>query len=364
MSTSTSSKAIPTHDSPPIPPASTSTYIIPQLSGELVSIPGSKSVFRILASEKQTGDDSIGVFSSGGALADAPGFHHHERAHDIFMVTKGELKLWVGDSCRILQAGDFASIPPKIIHNPHLLGPITETYGLIHPSSWIDFFRYVSEPTDIPSIIYPEQDSRSLPALLVPKVIAAAKAGKDYDVHFHREHVGCEVAPWSDADTVLPDGEAPYYLRANRGPRWILGGVVSRPFITGTQSSGKFAITSLEGSSHLDAGLNPLAAPLRYAVHHVLVVMEGKATINVEGYAPATLTEGETVFVQAGVAWGVVFESRFVRIWSFSSGDGVERVIERAGRQYTEGYVVPDKAESWDAQKFEEVCKELQVKAA
>lgn len=85
-------------------------YIIPQLEGEALSIPGSKAVFRVLTSELQNG--SFSVFSSDGAAADAPGFHHHNEAHDIFIVTKGYMKVWNDDQCRILGLGDFASVPP------------------------------------------------------------------------------------------------------------------------------------------------------------------------------------------------------------------------------------------------------------
>lgn len=93
------------------PPQDGGSYIIPQLGGELISIPGSKSAFRILASAKQT-DGAMSVFSSGSVLADAPGFHHHNEAHDVFLVTKGFMKLWNGDRCKILGPGDFASVPP------------------------------------------------------------------------------------------------------------------------------------------------------------------------------------------------------------------------------------------------------------
>lgn len=93
------------------PPNERTTYIIDQLEGERVTIPGSKGVFRILASSKQT-DGGIAVFSSGAVLSDAPGFHYHKEAHDVFLVTKGSLKLWSGDKCRILGPGDFAYVPP------------------------------------------------------------------------------------------------------------------------------------------------------------------------------------------------------------------------------------------------------------
>jgi mannose-6-phosphate isomerase-like protein (cupin superfamily) len=93
------------------PPDSHSSYIVNQLEGERITIPGSKGVFRILASSKQT-RGGIAVFTSGATLSDAPGFHYHNEAHDVFLVTKGFLKLWNGDKCRIMGPGDFAYIPP------------------------------------------------------------------------------------------------------------------------------------------------------------------------------------------------------------------------------------------------------------
>ena len=93
------------------PPATRTNYIIDQLEGERVSIPGSKGTFRILASSKQT-NGRIAVFQSGAVLSDAPGFHWHDEAHDVFYVMKGYLKLWNGDKCRIMGPGDFAYVPP------------------------------------------------------------------------------------------------------------------------------------------------------------------------------------------------------------------------------------------------------------
>src|SRR6478735_11404713 len=100
--------SVPLHTSPP---QERTSYMIDQLEGERISIPGSKGVFRILASSKQT-NGGMAVFTSGAVLADAPGFHWHEEAHDVFLVTKGFLKLWSGDKCRIMGPGDFAYIPP------------------------------------------------------------------------------------------------------------------------------------------------------------------------------------------------------------------------------------------------------------
>lgn len=86
-------------------------YVIPAYEGEGLQIPGSKSTIRILASARES-DDLISVFHMDGVVADAPGFHYHNEAHDIFMCTKGQMKVWAGDQCRILGPGDFCSVPP------------------------------------------------------------------------------------------------------------------------------------------------------------------------------------------------------------------------------------------------------------
>lgn len=93
------------------PPNASTTYAIPQLEGERLTISGSKGVFRILTSSKQT-NGLMAVFQSGAVLSDAPGFHYHDRTHGAYLVIKGYLKLWNGDKCRILGPGDFAYVPP------------------------------------------------------------------------------------------------------------------------------------------------------------------------------------------------------------------------------------------------------------
>ncbi|KAK7509523.1 cupin domain protein [Phyllosticta citriasiana] len=336
------------------PPDDKKSYVIPQFEGEVLSIPGSKSVFRIMTSALQT-DDTIAVFTSGGALADAPGFHHHEEAHDVFLVTKGHVKLWNGDKCKIMGPGDFGYVPPHIIHNPQLLGPATETFGLITPASWLNFFRYVAEKYD--GILYPEFDDRNLKEILIPKIMAAKG---QFDVHFHPHHEGCAVSEWDADDEKLPNGSLPYYLRANTGPRWLLGGVLSRPFITTRQSAGKFAISSIESSSRYGSSVfdNKMTFP---SVHHCLSIVEGALEVTVEDLTPCVLREGETIFIAAGTPFALKFASKFVRVWSFTSGDGIEAFVHEAGEPW-KGYAIPDSAGAVDEAALEKVREKLGVK--
>ncbi|KAH7002425.1 RmlC-like cupin domain-containing protein [Ilyonectria destructans] len=337
------------------PPDARVNYIIDQLEGERLTIPGSKGAFRILASSKQT-NGGIAVFSSGAVLSDAPGFHWHDEAHDVFLVTKGFLKLWNGDKCRILGPGDFAYVPPKIIHNPELLGPHTETLGLVAPGDWIDFFRYVAETYS--GVIVPENDDRDLKALLIPKVMAA----KDrFDVHFKRDYQPPEVGEWLDSENTLPGPLEPYFLRANTGPRWLLGGVMSRPFINASQCSEKFAISSIESSNVYTK--SPLSKWLNFpTVDHCFCVMEGLLKVKTKGEEGwNTVREGQTVVLSAGQSFTLEFASRYVRVISFTNGRGIEELIQTAGSSYT-SFILPEEAPEWDEAAIQTVCGKLGVK--
>ncbi|CAJ0552495.1 Ff.00g005730.m01.CDS01 [Fusarium sp. VM40] len=343
---------IPIHTTPP---PSRVSYIIQQLEGERLSIPGSKGTFRILASAKQT-DGRMSVFQSGAVLSDAPGFHYHKEAHDVFMVTKGFLKLWNGDKCRVMGPGDFAYVPPNIVHNPELLGPHTETLGLVVPGDWIDFFRYIGQPFE--GILVPEHDDRDLKSHVIPKVMAAPK---DFDVHFVRDYNPPALSEWEETENVLPSGELqPYFLRANTGPRWMAGGVMSRPFITTKESAGKFAISSIESSSSYSSSLfsDYVAFP---TVDHCLCVQEGALRVSLKSDPEwVTLHEGETVMIAAGESFKLEFASRYVRVVSFTDGQGIEELVHQAGTS-CQSFVLPDEAPTLDESKLETVIKKLGV---
>ncbi|PYH29832.1 RmlC-like cupin [Aspergillus neoniger CBS 115656] len=332
------------------PPQGRVPYAIPQLEGERITIPGSKGAFRILASSKQT-NGLMAVFQSGAVLSDAPGFHYHNHAHDVFLVTKGFLKLWNGDKCRIMGPGDFAYVPPTVVHNPELLGPHTETYGVVTPGDWVDFFRYVSEPYE--GILVPENDDRDLKALLIPKVMAAKQ---DFDVVFQPHYQPPALGEWSADEEKLPESSQPYFLRANTGPKWMLGGVMSRPFITTRQSQGVCAISSIESSKTYGETL--LSKFLTFqSVDHCLCVQEGTLTVQLKDGPESTFREGETVVIPAGQAFALRFASRYVRVWSFTDGDGIETLIHRLGTPF-EGAVLPDQAPEWNPAEVGSVASE------
>jgi hypothetical protein len=118
--------------------------------------------------------------------------------------------------------GDFAYIPPKVVHNPEMLGPHTELLGLIAPGDWVDFFRYVADEDK--SLMVPEFDDRDLKAHIIPKVMAT----KDrFDVQFVHDYQPPQVEDWKGNENRLPDAQEPYYLRSMTGPRWMAGGWIA-----------------------------------------------------------------------------------------------------------------------------------------
>ncbi|PYH78106.1 RmlC-like cupin [Aspergillus uvarum CBS 121591] len=338
------------------PPKGRVPYAIPQLEGERLTIPGSKGSFRILASSLQT-NGLMSVFQSGAVLSDAPGFHYHNHAHDVFLVTKGFLKLWNGDKCRIMGPGDFAYVPPTVIHNPEMMGPHTETYGVVTPGDWVDFFRYVSERYD--GVLVPEHDDRDLKSILIPKVMAAKE---QFDVVFQPHYQPPELGEWTKDEEVLPESPQGYFLRANTGPKWMFGGVMSRPFVTTAQSSGVCAISSIESSKVY--GDTILSKYMTFkSVDHCLCVQEGTLIVSLEGQSDTEFREGETAVIPAGQAFALKFASRFVRVWSFTDGDGIETLIHRVGQKY-EGAVLPDEVREWDAADVESVVADLNMEIA
>jgi mannose-6-phosphate isomerase-like protein (cupin superfamily) len=150
-------EALPLLDAPP--EQNCRSYIVDQLEGERISIPGSKGTFRILASSTQT-DGGIAVFSSGAVLSDAPGFHWHAEAHDVFLVTKGFMRLWNGDRCKVLGAGDFAYVPPvsllqtrqQVKNQNHFHVRLTDFSHVLHRTSSTTLSPSARTPSNLASL--------------------------------------------------------------------------------------------------------------------------------------------------------------------------------------------------------------------
>lgn len=244
-----------------------------------------------------------------------------------------------------------------MVHRPQLVGPWNESLGLVTPGKWVDFFRFSSEKYY--GLLTEEFDSRDTLQHMFPKFQTIQD---EYDVIFDPGYPVCEVGEWTENDTKIPDGVGPYYLRAATGPRYLLGGVLSRPFITTKQSDGgKFAITSIESSSEHPSSV--LGRPFSFTkVHQVYHVLDGAIEVTIGGVANQ-VRAGETVLIPAGTEISIHFLDKYARFWSFTSGDGLESFVHLGGREY-EGKIIPDKADSVDDAKVLRAAGSIDMKVS
>ena len=118
----------------------------------------------------QVGRVMVGAEESRGALSytvlDGPAggpipFHFHEAEHDFFFCHRGQVQVWAGEESRIMNVGDFASVPPKVPHAYQLHGHYSGFTGPITPGGWDRFFDFCGIPYDGPG--YPVDFQPVLP---------------------------------------------------------------------------------------------------------------------------------------------------------------------------------------------------------
>ncbi|KAJ4381126.1 hypothetical protein N0V86_003473 [Didymella sp. IMI 355093] len=304
-----------------------SSYVVPAHEDGAITIPSTKSTVRIFASAKET-EGLISVFGMGGAIAEPQSFHNRNLAHDVFMCTKGHLKVWTRNRCKIFGPGDFCYVPSKV-----------------------DFFPFVTERYD--GVVADEFDNRTPEDTFKPKF---RETEEKYDVMFQLEFQDAEVSEWTMEDTVLPeDAGEEYYLKANTGPCRLLERVLRQPFITTKQSKaqkGNFAIMSIRSSNRLADSVpsKPFASEKIHQVYHMLA-----GAISVTVHRSANLMRaGETAFVPAEIS--IDFVNRYNRFWAYSSGDALESLIADAGGKY-EGTMVQDQSRAFDKEALKQAEK-------
>ena len=82
--------------------------------------------------------------------------------------------------------------------------------------------------------------------------------------------------------------------------------------------------------------------------------------VKLNGKSEETVREGETVVIPAGQSFTLEFASRFVRVMSFTSGDGVESLIHKVGEPF-KGFILPDEAPKVDESGLDKVFAELSI---
>ncbi|EWG55839.1 hypothetical protein FVEG_13781 [Fusarium verticillioides 7600] len=189
--------------------------------------------------------------------------------------------------------------------------------------------------------------------------MAMMLAAKDkFDVHYAYDFQAPELGDWLETENTLGEPSQAYFLRSNTGPRWMAGGVLSRPFILANQNGGRFAISSIESSSAYERSI--FKSYVKFAtVDHCLFVVEGKLKVEIEGSSgDNVLHDGETVVISAGQGFKLDFASPFVKFFSVANGRGIETLIQDSGAPFG-GMVLPDKAGELDSAALARVAKEI-----
>ncbi|KAH8600725.1 RmlC-like cupin domain-containing protein [Bisporella sp. PMI_857] len=329
-------------------------YVLKCFEGELWTIPTSNSVMRLLVTGKET-NNAFAVVGTGGTFDKPIGFHYHKEAHDVFLCLKGRLNIWADDSARILEPGDFASVPPGTIHQYQIASAHTEFIGLIIPGGWEEFFRFIGEPFSGP--LFPTHDRRNPFEVLIPRLIAATEK---FDMIPVREKQAFDPQPWTGSENTLPGKceRGGYFLKADTGPRWQLGGTVIKPLATRKETDGRFSIYSWESSvNYVSNGLNK---SLNFSeTHHAIQVIEGVVAVAISG-EESKILPGETVFVPSGTGWKINAESVFAKVYIFANGGGLGEVSQRVGQQY-EFAVVPEESDikSWKVEDLNGLQQDL-----
>lgn len=326
--------------------------MLPSLSGEVIYIPCSLSATRLLVTGKET-NNAFAVVGSGGTHSAPIGFHFHRETHDVFLCLKGAVNVWAGDQARTMTPGDFASVPPNVVHQYQIIGTYSEFLGLIVPGGWEEFFRVIGDPYDGP--LFPLVDERNPFEVLIPRL---KKAAQEFDMVPLPMHPKFDPQLWTGEEKVLPGGLEPYFLKAGSGPGYIVGGTVMRPLCGLAQSGGKFAIGRVEGSSALKSTLFKDNKTIRFEnTHHCFQVAEGTVRFKIDG-AVGDLSNMETVYIPAGKEFSFEVTSNLGSAYVFANGGGVVELLVKLGQEYR-APLIPEKAADFDASKVSGLEKEL-----
>lgn len=166
--------------------------------------------------------------------------------------------------------------------------------------------------------------------------------------------------PWTGTENSLPGKceNGGYFLKADTGPKFEVGGLLVRPMATVKETGGRFSIYSVEGGKMYNSRV--VGKGFRWdKVHHAVHLVEGQMKFVVDGVEIVALT-GETTFVPAGTTFSFEAASSYFKGYFFANGGGIGEALTRVGREY-EWSVVPVEADvgSIDAGAFKALGGDL-----
>jgi len=231
--------------------------------------------------------------------------HYHEREHDTWFCLRGQLQIWANDTSRVLNAGDFAYVPPGDVHSYQCKSPQTQFFGVVSPGGWEGFFDMAGETWEADGLPEPGH----------PFDFGKMKAamGK-YDVH-PVEQVFCDAAAGDDSDRALPEAKSSYVLQSGYGPRARLGQHLVTTMLTGPLSDDTLDMVTIEGARGAT-----LPAVRQASTHISLFVLSGTVRLTLNGQSH-DLAAHDVANIPAGVTYDTQITSGSAR-WVVTGGNG------------------------------------------
>ena len=342
---------IPTLFEPPKDPSE--SYIITSKSDEISKAPDSGSAYRRLVASAES-NGSFDLIAVGGTAAPSLDFHYHQKTHEVFICTKGELNIWADDQCRTLRPGDLASIPQGVRHAHETCSPNTEFICMMAPGGWGRYLGNGGKPYQGP--IFPTRDEQEMMAGLD---LGQKSAAEKFDLVWVADHEKAEPQAWTDNDCILPEDVSPFFLRCSTGPRYAIGGLLLQPLVCRAQSGSKVLISRIEGPSEVKSGMFTRFRGLKFGIsHHCFIIEQGTFKFQV-GYLSHEVSAGEALFVPAGIFFKFDVVSKFGSMHCFASSAGLQELMMALGTKKDEPVLSEEQPFECDEQRWEALEREL-----
>lgn len=205
-----------------------------------------------------------------GSLGVSP--HIHERHHETFFCLKGDFQLWASKpntndnqtQARLLNVGDFGSVPINTTHTFQTLAPDTEMVGVVVPGGFEDLFFFLassnySATTDTPYV--PAAVSNAAGAGSSASILALLES---YDVYGQQDFVPrrdlvngtAPASNWHTGPNTIPSAYGtPHFIAKDYGSMYMTGKYgnwqIIQPFVLPVTSKNQFtqgSVTSMSTS--------------------------------------------------------------------------------------------------------------------
>lgn len=263
-------------------------------------------IVRILADDAQTAG-GFGALEMEATIDPQPiPLHYHNDEHDTWLCTRGRLKVWCEDECRVLTPGDFAYVKPGEVHSYQAMSPRTSFFGIVAPGGWEAFFMIAGDQWDEPG----------LPAINHPFDFSKmGKAMAMYDVHPVQGRSYAAATDWTDADRNMPKANQSYFLEDGHGPRVRARGHICTTLLGRDTADGSMEMRVVEGPRGAS-----MPAMKHDKTHVFLRMLEGQLRFTLNG-EETTLSAGDSANIPAGTAYSTQVTSGQAR-WCLASAHG------------------------------------------